>query len=219
MCRYVLGSDCLGCGLAGRGDWCNDCQQALVVVGKHCPTCARAVADERYLCGACLRVTGALDRVFVAYRYREPLRGLVLQAKYSSHRGALQCLSGLLLDGLPTEPVGEVIVPVPMSPRRLAQRGFNQTHFLARAVARRLERPLVKDCLQKIAREPQSLLKTHGARRRNIKGAFVTKYPLINKKVLLVDDIMTSGATGQEAARVLKAGGAAWVGLVVVAAL
>lgn len=202
-----------------EGDWCQSCDEALTTVGKHCPTCARAVADERYLCGACLRAKGALDRVFVAYRYREPLRGLVLQAKYGSHRGALLRLSQLLLDGLPVELEVDVIIPVPISKRRLAQRGFNQTHFLAQALAGRYGRPLVKNGLKKMAREPQSLLKTHGARRRNIKGAFALATPLKGQNVLLVDDIMTSGATGQEAARVLKAGGATWVGLAVVAAV
>ncbi|PIE82441.1 MAG: amidophosphoribosyltransferase [Cardiobacteriales bacterium] len=208
---------CVCCQQPSSGLLCPACDALLEPIGGHCRCCAREVGGANITCGACLRRPSAVDRVYLAYRYRTPLRELVLKAKYGRDRGALEVLKQLVLHAWDDEIACGVIVPMPMAKRRLAERGFNQTHFLAQALANYAQLPMAKTLLTKITRPPQSLLKTDAERRRNIKGAFFATVA-VEGHVILVDDVVTSGATAQEAAKVLKEAGATLVSLVAIAA-
>ena len=175
-----------------------------------------AHADRQ--CGACLRRPPAVDAFFVRWRYRDRVRDMVLGAKYRADKGRLLLMAEGMLTLLPAIPTVDVVIPMPMSQRRLWQRGFNQTHIIGRVIARALDVPLNKALLIKHHRPPQSRLHTHGARRRNIRHAFTCHNP-VPARVLLIDDVATSGATLNEAARILKQHGAIQVYALVAAAL
>lgn len=209
---------CVVCDQVADGQWlCAQCGEQLTSIGVHCPTCATTVADPTIPCGQCLAHPAHFDQLYIAYRYREPVRSVLLAAKYGLQRAALSQLADwakVLSSGIEAL---DYVVPMPISKRRLIQRGFNQTHYLARAIAKAHGVPLVKHALHKAPRAPQSTLNSDGARRRNIAGAFSVQ-KMLTGRVLLVDDVLTSGATANAAAKALRTGGAEWIGVLVIAA-
>jgi ComF family protein len=106
------------------------------------------------------------------------------------------------------QPLPEVLVPVPLHRRRLAERGYNQALEIARVVARQLELPLEPGCCDRgVATLSQAGL-DEGSRRRNIRGAFRARSPLGLRDLAIIDDVVTTGSTVEELARVLKRAGA-----------
>jgi ComF family protein len=103
------------------------------------------------------------------------------------------------------EPVNlpDALIPVPLHPGRFQERGFNQSEELARALARRIDRPVLKKALRRARpTEPQTTLNT-AARQRNVRGAFDAAQTPLPRRVVLVDDVITTGATTAEASRAL----------------
>ena len=199
---------CIGCGRAVVVGLCDDCAARLPHLGIHCPTCANGVADARFACGTCLRRPPAYSRLLVRWQFRDVVRSTILRGKFYADRCALRVLEDETRRLLNAHPVQvDAVLAMPIANRRLHQRGFNQTLFPARAAARLLGVPLVAEgVFYKEGRAPQSLLPTHAARRRNIHGAFAVRDTL-PARLLLVDDVVTSGATLHEAARALRTAG------------
>lgn len=141
--------------------------------------------------------------------YKAPVDGLILSLKFG-HRLELAPILGDLLAARAHDSIDErvVVMPVPLSFERLAQRGFNQACEIARATARALRASFDDRAVTRIRHAaPQASLSLE-ARRRNIRGAFLARRNLHGLHVALVDDVMTSGSTLDEVARVLKAAGA-----------
>lgn len=185
---------------------------------KLCSYCASPVSDDHLPCGRCQREGLILDRVWVLYRYHPPLSEWILAAKFGKNRFALNQLCRVIrhtAHHFHEEMNADVIVPMPMSRRRLYQRGFNQCHYLADEVHRELSIPLRKDLVIKKHGEPQSQ-QNFRDRKSNIRNHFQIMQPL-PPRVIIVDDVMTSGATGRELAKTMKKQGAEYVALIVVA--
>jgi len=142
------------------------------------------------------------------------MRDAIHQLKYRNLRALAVPLAELLQDYFVTNPVpAEVLIPVPLHPKRLRERGYNQSYLLARELGKLINLPIVNDCLirQRHA-PPQARTATVEERRNNIAGAFTCRdQRLRDKPVLLVDDVSTSGATLDACAAALKAAGAALV--------
>ncbi len=211
----LLPSSCLLCGSPCCGaPLCPGCLADLPpLAARHCPLCLEATTHgER--CGACLARPPHFDQVHALYRYAFPLDHLISDLKYHA-RFALAKHWGRQLAGLTPPP--DRIIPLPLHPTRLAERGYNQAQEIARHLARSLERPLDPDSLEKSrATRPQAEL-SHKERQGNLKGAFACTRDMGGLHLLLVDDVLTTGATLDEAARVLKLHGAARVEVAVVA--
>jgi ComF family protein len=143
----------------------------------------------------------------------------VRRLKYHQERHLAASLAELLLEALRARPLAvDAVVPVPLDPGRQRARGYNQATLLAAPVAASLDRPLVSDWLARTrATRPQVRL-TARERRANVRGAFACPDPaaVVGQRLLLVDDVMTTGATLEAGAEALMAAGAAGVwGLVV----
>ncbi|MFC2304794.1 MAG: ComF family protein [Cardiobacterium hominis] len=199
---------CLTCGTPQVVGLCDVCADRLPAIGKHCPTCANSVADDHYPCGACLRRPPAFSRLLVRWQFTTEVRHIILRGKYHADRCALRVLEDEACRLLRAQPVAvDAVVAMPVSAQRLRQRGFNQTLYPAHAAAQALGVPLIAESVfAKAGRPPQSRLRTHAARRRNIRGAFAVRGEL-PQRLLLVDDVVTSGATLHEAARILAVAG------------
>ena len=143
--------------------------------------------------------------------YQELLRDVILRLKNSRHETLAEIIGNLwayhlaprLRDLSP-----QVVVPVPLHwTRRYWERGFNQSEILARCLAKSLQIPCYPHCLRRLRRTPrQTQQETPAARYENVRGAFKarSRYSLTGKSVLLVDDVLTTGATANEAARALR---------------
>ncbi len=202
---------------------CRACLAGMLPPGPgHCPRCARPHpnADMRHLCGPCLLRPAVFSTVYAARRYEGAARDAVHRLKFRDQL-ALAAPLGLLLnrtlgrrrdDFLP-----HCIVPVPLHPRRLRKRGYNQALEIARPVARRMQVPLNTGLLTRTrSTDPQQELPA-AARRGNVRNAFALASSVEGMKILLIDDVMTTGETAWECCRTLQSGGAAQIRVAVFA--
>jgi len=142
------------------------------------------------------------------------MRQAIHELKYRNLRALAQPLARLLRDYLADNPLpADVLVPVPLHSKRLSKRGYNQSHRLARELGKRMNVPVVDDCLfRQRHTSPQTRTSSAEERQRNIASAFACHTDnLRDKRVLLIDDVATSGATLDACAAALKAAGASSV--------
>ena len=204
---------CVGCGKEGNF-LCHSCRQALPRLSPPlCPKCGRP-QPSGILCPGCVPWQSEIDGIRSPFRFDGVMRDAIHQLKYRNLRALVVPLAELLQDYFVTNPVpAEVLIPVPLHPKRLRERGYNQSCLLARELGKLINLPVVDDCLirQRHA-PPQARTTTVEERRNDIAGAFACRdQRLRDKPVLLVDDVSTSGATLDACAAALKAAGAASV--------
>ncbi|MDR0576236.1 MAG: ComF family protein [Candidatus Accumulibacter sp.] len=217
----LLAQDCLLCGQGSGGEiLCAACAADLPrLPSPHCPRCALPTpAGET--CGRCLAHPPHYDRTLAVFNYGFPLDKLIQSFKYG-HRLALAALLGGELARLAAasklEPAPDLVVPLPLHPVRLRERGFNQALELARPVAAALGLPLDARVCERVRNTPAQAGLSWKKREKNIRGAFRCARDLPGRRILLVDDVMTTGASLEECARTLKRHGAAEVTLLVAA--
>lgn len=223
LLHALLPAPCLGCGrpLPARGTTlglCTRCRGSLASLPREaCAVCARPLAahalPEDYRCGACRERPPAFDRMLALWSYRPPLDSVVRGLKF----GRLDYLGDHLADAL-AERLGnrlddfDRVVPVPLHWRRRLARGYNQAERIARPLAFRLGLPCAPLLVRRRATPPQSLL-GKADRLTNLRKAFRAPDPerVRGLRILLVDDVATTGATLDAAASALKNAGAAAV--------
>ena len=214
---------CVACDLraaAPDGPICADCERDfLCATDSRCAVCAiRLPEAAATACGACLRHPPHFDATVALGDYAPPLDGMVVALK-SGGRLALAADFGALLArrARDVDRAGALIVPVPLAFERHAERGFNQALEIARRLARALAVPLDADALLRVRHAAPQHLLALAERRRNVRGAFTVRADVRGRHMLVVDDVMTSGATLEEVASALKRAGAARVTNLVVA--
>ncbi len=220
---------CAGCGgavQAPQGHLCWECLAGLEVITQ--PFCARcgdpvdgAVYHE-YVCTLCQRRRVWFDAARSAARYRGALKQAVRALKYHASVHLLHDCATLLESCVRTYYASilfDAVTHVPLHPRRERQRTYNQSDLLARVLARRLGLHGAPGVLRRVAFAPSQTRLTASQRRRNVRGTFAARETewVRGRTFLLVDDVMTTGATVNECARVLKEAGAAAVYVVTVA--
>ena len=190
---------------------CSSCCDSLPrIMPPFCPQCGKPQASG-ILCPGCVSWQAEIDGIRSPFRFDGLMRQTVHQLKYKNLRALAKPLAKLLNDFLVINPLpGKVLVPVPLHPRRLRERGHNQSHLLAEELSSLINLPVIDDCLiRKRHTPPQARTATVEERRNNVANAFTcVKDRLQDKQVLLIDDVSTSGATLDACAKVLKAAGA-----------
>ncbi len=172
--------------------------------------------DETGRCPFCVEGTRGFDAAYCFGAYDGDLRNLIHLFKYARIK-SLECpLSRFLISALPREEPFDLVVPVPMHWWRKWNRGFNQAERLARVAARRTGRPHSK-CLRRVRRTPAQAGLTVAERRENLVGVFRAHGDVRGRRILLVDDVFTTGATAGACANVLKKAGASSVVLLTLA--
>ena len=172
--------------------------------------------DEQGLCGLCRRGVRGFDAAYSFGFYEDELRELIHLFKYGRVQPLAKPLGRLLALALPRDQEFDVIVPMPLHWRKRWQRGFNQSALLASEIGRRANLP-VKNALRRIRPTATQAGLTNAKRRLNVSGAFRARTTSTGKRVLLVDDVMTTGATAASCARALKIAGARQVTLLTLA--
>jgi len=222
----VLPPRCLGCGeIVSEPDrLCGRCWAGITFFAPPwCVLCGAPFAhpmDEDTLCADCARQRWTWDRARAVLRYDRNSRHLVLGLKHGDrthvagafgrwmHRAGTDVLAG-----------ADLLVPVPLHWTRLFQRRYNQAALLAQAIRAAGGPQVAADWVVRRRRTPSQGHLGAAARERNVRGAFAVRRSrdLAGKRVVIVDDVMTTGATVEECARVLKRAGAAFVGVLTLA--
>lgn len=193
--------------------FCSDCSDALTIDPfPSCPRCGSTVGPHVPLdkgCVHCVRETYAFDRVFRLGEYDGVLRETIIRMKQSGGESLADAIAPLFAERLAPrlqECMPDVIIPIPLHWMRYFRRGFNQSQAIARPIAMGLGKPCRIRALRRIRRTPKQTTQSAGQRRENVKGAFAARPDpsLSGKTILLVDDVLTTGATANEAARALR---------------
>jgi len=175
-----------------------------------CPHCGRPQASG-IVCPSCWQRPTEIDGIRSPFRFDEVIRKAIHELKYRNLKAISPCLAELLADYLKENPLpGEALVGVPLHPRRLRERGYNQSSLLARELGRRIGLPMIEDCLIRVKQaQPQVRAVDVEERRKNVADAFVCRDERVRgKQIILIDDVCTSGATLESCAAALKNTGA-----------
>jgi ComF family protein len=208
----VFPRTCAGCG-SGPWPFCAPCTDALVALGPPwCRRCGRPTERSIQVCDDC--PPPSIGAARSAFLFRGPARQAIHRLKFSGWRSVGDALAAALEAVDP--PPADVVTWVPLARARLASRGFDQAKVLARTLARRLDLPAV--CLLRRTGDARPQARRSGAeRRRALDGAFRSSGRPVPPRVLLVDDVLTTGATADACARILHLAGAREVALVTAA--
>ena len=219
---------CVGCGRARpqtSSHLCWDCRADIhFIQPPYCAICGNPVPghiDHDYVCSLCTTERPHYDCARASARHEGPLRKMLMAFKYES---ALW-LAGDIVDLLeatvhthfPVEDI-DAVACVPLHGARKRSRGYNQAEILGRSIARRIGKPVLSRCVKRIRPTESQTHLTARQRTDNVKGAFATRWAhwIDTRRILLVDDVMTTGATASECALALKQGGARSVNVLTV---
>lgn len=182
---------------------CDFCIELIPSINYKCSQCAYPLPTTQFLlCGACIKKPPHFDRSYIAFPYEEPLRGLLQEFKYQKGLYLSSLLCKLMLKAL-NQTDAQCLIPVPMHPIRLKQRGYNQALVLTKLLAKKLELPYDFQSCQKIVNTPPQASLDSKQRHKNLLNVFqVSDIPY--EHVILVDDLLTTGATANELALTLK---------------
>jgi ComF family protein len=174
--------------------------------------------DENGLCALCRRGITAFRAAYTYGAYEERLRTLIHLFKYSGMRPLAKPLSTWLARALPRDSAFDALVPVPLHWWKFLRRGFNQSALLAAGVSRITGLPVWR-ALSRVRATKQQATVTRGRRRANVRGAFRVRLPdrVAGRRLVLIDDVLTTGATVNEAATALRRAGAASVAVLTLA--
>lgn len=194
---------------------CTDCLQSLPWLHHACPRCALPLpvdASPGSLCGECLADPPPFDRSIAPLCYRPPVNDLVSRFKYHAGLANGRLLAQILGQTVVQTPTSiQLLLPMPLHPARLRQRGYNQAAELARVVSQASGIPANGRLLKRIQEAPSQREARKRDRVRNVRSAFACAPTGLPGRVAIIDDVITTGATARAAAMAVKKAGAGWV--------
>ena len=202
---------CLLCSASDGGDFgiCTDCLNELPHHASCCPQCG-LLSFEGQLCGACIASPPDFDATKAAFTYQYPISQVLQQYKYNQQLFLAETFSELMLNNLQANNI-DLIIPMPLHPSRLQERGFNQSLEIARIIGKRLNVPITSQAVARIKQSPPQASLPLKERVKNMKGAFACYEDLSGLRIALIDDVMTTGASLNALAKAVRAKGAAHV--------
>ena len=207
---FLFPKSCVGCGC--EGDLiCDKCRSKLVrVTSPICPKCGRSQMNG-IICSDCITWKSNIDGIRSPLRFEGTIRQAIHQFKYRNIRSLAVPLAELMQDYFIKNPIpAELLVPVPLHPKRLRERGYNQSDLLAKEFGKLVSIPVDFNTLvrQKYT-TPQARTTSVEQRRANMTGAFICRGEgLRNRRIMLIDDVATSATTMEACAAALKSAGA-----------
>lgn len=199
---------CPGCGRVGVL-FCSACQaQVAPIIEPSCLRCGRPLPYDA-LCEDCRDHTGALAGIRAAVVFASPVREAIHSLKYANGRALAVPLADFMVAAWHrTVLPADCLVPIPLHASRLAERGYNQSALLARALGAAVGLPVDEQLVMRQKATRQQALLSAAERRANVKDAFVCRTSAAGKRVVLIDDVCTTGATLEACATAVRAAGA-----------
>ena len=190
---------------------CKSCLDSMPTIKKPCIRCGAEIFDGGKVCIECKSDTRLFKQAIAPFNFCDKTVSLVYRFKYGAERYLAKYMAYFMTNCVVSNKIDfDIIIPVPLSDKRLKLRGFNQAELLAKYIAQDLDKPIE---LNSLIRSRDTLTQTHLSkqeRKDNLKQAFdiTDKSPIKGKNILLVDDIFTTGATSDEITKVLLDNGA-----------
>lgn len=223
LLHVVLPVDCARCGAALRDDpvpfFCRRCWTGLQPISEPtCPRCGCPLASKAaltyspdHLCVRCRLRRPSYTRAWSLYPYTPPLQDAIRLFKYHKKVILADALGDLMQPILQRLPEVDLLIPVPLHHSRLKEREYNQSLLLADRLNRRLRAPCSYDNLVRLRQTPSQTELSRAARIKNLRRAFSVQRPgeVNGKRILLIDDVFTTGTTVNECAKALRKAGAA----------
>lgn len=210
--------NCLLCGASsGSHLICQSCIEALprLHATHACPICA--APDTLGVCGQCLQHPPYFQRTSAALRYTFPIDQLIQSYKYHEQLALARLFSECLRQTASSQPRPDKLLPMPLHPQRLRERGFNQALEIAKILGKAMELPIDAQSAQRVLNTAAQATLDWEARKKNMRGAFTCNDNVMGQHIAIIDDVMTSGATLNELSKTLKQAGATEISVWVVA--
>ncbi len=203
-----------GVNLQYEGQLCGACAADFPVNTSACRQCAVPVGElnsGQGVCAQCLKQPPEYELCWSPFVYAQPLEWLIQQLKFNAKLSVAPLLANLMAEQLPyniyknNKP--DVVVPMPLHPRRLKQRGFNQSYLLIKTLAKQLNLPIDLTACRRVIDTPHQTGKNARQRQQNIKNAFTFNNANGYQHVLLFDDVVTTGSSITELTKTIKRSG------------
>ena len=208
--EFVFPGQCGACGAPGESPFCGVCADSLVPLGAGCPVCGAPDEDSfrRRRCAHCREKAPPFVFATAPYLHGGALAEAIHRLKYEGREELAGPLA--LLFEASAVPESDCLCPIPLHPRRLRERGFDQAHLLADGAAKRFRIPVLP-LLTRVRATGQQVGRDRSARERNLRGAFTASEKARGLRVCLIDDVLTTGATAAACTLALRRAGASRV--------
>jgi len=194
---------------------CTSCLESLPAIEHQCFQCGLSLnmvdsSLNALRCGQCVKTPPAFDLCISPYHYALPISQFITQLKFQHKLYYARILADLLMKKIEQHAEGlpDCIIPVPLHKKRLRERGFNQALEIARPIAKRYSIKLDISCCSRVISTAPQMDQDKRTRQKNIHNAFEVTTPLKYKHIAIIDDVMTTGHTVNELARILRKQGA-----------
>ncbi len=212
--NWLLPNHCILCSQQGQATLplCRECHNDLISIENPCRLCAMPLPESAHsgICGKCIHQPPKFDSSTCLFVYDSPISQLIQAMKFHKKLVNARLLGNLLAAHIAErqQMLPDCIIPVPLHPKRLRERGFNQSLELARPVSRALNIPIAQNLLKRVRHTPpQSRLKFR-ERDKNVRKAFLLNDQTVPAHIAILDDVVTTGSTCNAMAALLKKAGA-----------
>lgn len=189
-------------------DLCIHCENELPLIQHHCHCCGIPLPSDIQICGKCLKRKPPFDKTYPLFHYKTPIIQMITSLKFHQQLVMSQVLGKLLAKHIILTQKPDYILPVPLHPKRLKERGFNQALEIARPMAKQLNIPIATNICKRVRNTQAQTSIPAKLRRKNVKEAFQMIYPVQAKHIVILDDVITTGSTVLELSRTLRKAGA-----------
>jgi ComF family protein len=189
---------------------CTACLQTLPSLGDACPRCALPISNA-YLCGHCLHQPPEQDLSFSLFPYLDPVDRLIADLKYHDKLFLSQFFAQLMADKIRNRLLPDLLIPIPLHPNRLRQRGYNQSFELVKPLSIKLGIPTSNRYLMRTIDTKSQASIPFKARKHNIQHAFKFIQTKVPSHIAIIDDVLTTGHTANAAAKQLRQAGASTI--------
>ena len=213
---WLLPSRCLQCKSAiksNTGPICTSCYTELPFQGNNCARCGQRYSSGHDYCGRCLSSPPSFDQCFCPFEYKSGIKDLICSIKYREKPSLAKAAAQLLAREITENDIElpQAIIPVPMHVKRLRSRGYNHANLIAKQLSLILDIEYIDDLIAKTKPTPAQAGLSLKKRQTNLKNSFKLTKSTKFSRIAIIDDVMTTGATAEEIAKILKKNGVDYI--------